>query len=430
MKTNKAIPVNDIPELCDCLDNWLSDENSLAFDVGSVESEETKTKIKMFLKGYSYACNGVLDVSENIYSITVKESNTYVDCLYTLEKRGTYESAVHTKKELDLSVDALIRGEKVIIDLSNADDPVGYFHYICGAAFSMNAHLDRVNQDTFIFNTNFIRLPKEQTDIKHAVEEMKKVEKLIETADVLAEAEQIESLYTECIEILDRYGYLTPARLHYSDFLYRIGKSDAALRVLDTFCDLYVNSNAKCSGLFHKVLSKAFQYRIDIGGFEELNAFASKLLLMSNDKNSNISLRILNTAAEILIKNNNSKRAVDLLSKSSIDVNKCYLSVQSDFLFLKALAFYKIGKFGKSEQVLTDLLSQIETEDRTTMNCLEAKRLLASACSMKGKYSKAIKLLEEVLDAVYLKNPEEYFIPFSDESDSSTIYLKDFTLDN
>ena len=444
MKTNTAIPVNDITQLCDCLDNRFSVENSLAFDVNGVNSE-TKTKIRAFLKGFAYAHDGELNISENIYSITVKENNSYIHCKYSVKKLGTYENTVCTQTDLYLAADALVRGEKTIIDLSNAEDSVAFFQFLSGVAFALGAELDRKNQDTFIFTPKFIRIPEEQKDLKHVLVEkdlkhvlvdMNKTDDLVETDIDLTEAEQLESLYKEGIEILDKYRYLTPARLNYSNFLYRIGKADAALRELDTFCDFYVSSgNARCSHLFHEALSKALQSRLDMSGFEELNAFASKLIAKStdasNDKSVNTALSILNTEAEILIKNENSSKAIKLLTKTSIEVTKCGLSVQVDYLFLNALAFYKIGKFRKAERILTDLLPKIESEGRTTINCLEVKRLLASVYAYRGQPAKATKLLKEVIDAVYLKSLEEYFIPFRDDSDASNIYLVDVAaLDN
>lgn len=435
MKTTKAIPVNDITQLCDCLDNRFSrfsDENSLAFDVNGVNSE-TKTKIRTFLKGFAYAHDGELNVSENIYSITVKESNSYIHCKYSVKKLGTYENTVCTQTDLYLAADALVRGEKSIIDLSNAEDSVAFFQFLSGVAFALGAELDRKNQDTFIFTPKFIRIPEEQKDLKHVLVEMNKIDDLVETDIDLTEAEQIESLYKEGIETLEKYGYLTPARLNYSNFLFSIGKPDAALRELDTFCDFYLSSDAKCSRLFYEALSKAFQARLDMSGVEEVNAFASKLLAKStdasNDKSVNTALRILNTEAEILIQNKHSSKAIELLTKSSIDVSKSSLNIQIDYQFLIAIAFCKTYKLRKAERILTDLLSKIESEDRTTINCLEAKRLLASVYSKKGQYRKAIKLLQEVIDAVYLKSPEEYFIPFKEDSNASTIYLIDVTLD-
>ena len=141
MKTTKAIPVNDITQLCDCLDNRFSrfsEENSLAFDVNGVNSE-TKTKIRTFLKGFAYAHDGELNVSENIYSITVKESNSYIHCKYSVKKLGTYENTVCTQTDLYLAADALVRGEKSIIDLSNAEDSVAFFQFLSGVATESDA---------------------------------------------------------------------------------------------------------------------------------------------------------------------------------------------------------------------------------------------------------------------------------------------------
>ena len=425
MKSNNTISVHSISEICDCI-KGLDKGNQVSISVGEVGSEE-KTKIDAFLQGISYANHIVLNVVEDTYSITIEESMAFINCDYSLKKKETFESTALNKNDLNLAVDALAEGRTIIIDLSKAkEDAVAYFHYLCGAAFALCADLDRVNEDTFMFIPRLISLPEDQNDLKQINEKMKKINDLIESDNDSAESEQIESLYKECIEILDEYGYLTPVRLYYSDYLCSIGNVDAAIEELDTFSDLYVNGDAKCNLLFLKVVAKDFELRMNRGGVVELKNFASKLMVQSNanEKSGNIVLEILNAEAEILIRNKNSREGLKILKNSLVDVVKCDLEIQLDFLFLKALAMYKTGRFGKSQRVIADMLSKIKSDDCNIIHYIGAKRLQASNYSKVGRYRKAIRIYEELINKIYIGDLDKFKIPYSGDCGSlAKIYL-------
>ena len=426
MQTNKAIPVNDISQVCDCITNCFSDENSLSIDVGGVESEEMKTKIRMFLEGLSYVNNTVLNVSENTYSMTVEESNVCIDCKYSLKKRGTYKNTVRNQNDINLAVDALARGEKVIIDLSNAEDSVAYFYFLSGAAFILKAALDRIDYDVFEFTPKVIIVSREQDDLLTVNENMKKINELFEADCASNNSEQIDSLYMVCIKTLDKYGYLTPLQLGYSNFLYGIGESDSAIVQLDQFCELFLNGEAECEDLFNKAVSRNCTLYMKKGGVKELNNFVSRLISLcnTNKKNCDTVVEILNTQIEVLIKSNNSKEALKIIKDSFIDITKCNQKIQSDCLFLKALAMYNIGLFRKSQRTINDILAKVTSNDNTIMNYIGAKRLQASIYSKKGRYRKAIAIYEELINNVYLKNPEEYNVPYSNDCSSlAKIYM-------
>lgn len=427
LRTNNIITVNNISEVCDCINNILYRENHLSINVGDIESEEMRTKIRMFLEGVSYANNAVLNVTGNTYSITVEESRVFINCKYLLKKKGTYENTVLNTNDLILAVDALAEGKTIITDLSKVkEDSVAYFHYLSGAAFALCADLDRVDEDVFIYIPRKISLHEEQNDLETISENIKKIDELFEADNVTTKCDQIESLYTECIKILDTYGYLTPLRLSYSNFLCRIGKNEVAIEQLDDFCDLYLNGDAQCNDLFKKIITKDFELHMDKGGVEELNNFASRLITLSNTnkKSRNTVLEILNTQMEVLIESNNSREALKISNGNLVDITKCDSKIQLDCLFLKALAMYKIGLFGKSKRIVNDMLSKIKPDDCYIMNYIGAKRLQASIYSKKGRYKKAIGIYEEIINDIYMKDPKEYRIPYSNDAASlAGIYM-------
>lgn len=426
MKSNSTITVNNISEVCDCIKNVLDKENHMSIDVRDVEPAE-RTKIRMFLEGVAYANDTILQVNEDICSITIDESCTFINCKYSLKMSETYEYSVINKNDLNLAVDALAEGKTIIIDLSKADeDAAAYFHYLCGAAFSLCGNLDRVNEDTFKFTPRLIKLPENQNDLKQINIIMNEIHDLIESDNASFKAERVESLYQECVGLLDKYEYLTPVRMYYSDYLCSIGNYDAAIEELDTFCDLYLNGDAKCNSLFQKVVSKDFQLHLKRGGFEELNSFASKLIeqCTSYEKSSNTVLGILNAQTEILIESKNSRNAIKIFRSNPLDTTNCDLNSQLNYLFLKALALYKIGRFGKSQRVIADMLSMIESDDCSTMNYIGAKRLQATIYAQRGRTMKAIGIYEALINKVYLKNSVEYKIPYANDAASiAGIYL-------
>lgn len=427
IKTNKTITVNDIPQVCDCINNIMENENYLSIDVGNIESEEMKTKIRMFLEGVSYANNTVLNVTEDTYSITVEDSKAFIDCKYSLKKKGTYEKTVLDKNDLILAIDALAEGKTIITDLSEAkEDSVDYFYYLSGAAFILRAALDRIDNDVFIYTPKAIRVSQEQNDLITINEKIQKIDELFEADSVATKSDQIDSMYTECIKTLDKYGYLTPLRLGYSNFLYRIGKSDAAIVQLDQFCELFLKGEAECEDLFKKAVSRDCTLHMGRGGVEELNTFASGLikLIETNKKSCDTILEVLNAQVEILIENNNSSEAIKILRGIPRDVTKCDINIQLDYLFLKALAMYKIGLFGKSKRIINDMLSKIKPDDCNIMNYIGAKRLQASIYLKKGRYRKAIRIFEGLINEIYMKDPKEYRIPYSNDAASlAGIYM-------